>query len=252
MRTTTGWDAATYDRISAPQQVWASEQLARVRLRGDEIVCDAGCGSGRVTRELADRLPEGTVYAVDAAPSMVAHTQGALGDRVVALCQDLAELSLPERLDVIFSNATFHWLPDHDVLFAALHRNLLPGGRLVAQCGGAGNIESVRVAAEDVIAREPFAAHFDGWRRPWTYATARQTAARLTRAGFSDVQTWLTDRPTPMHDGREFVATVCLVRHLDPLPARLRDPFIDAVMAQLPEPLILDYVRLNMTARREA
>ena len=248
----TDWDAVTYDRISAPQQRWATEQLDRLALRGDEVICDAGCGSGKVTRELADRLPDGTVYAVDAAPSMIAHTQGALGDRVVVLCQDLAELSLPRPVDVIFSNATFHWLPDHDVLFAALYRNLTPGGRLVAQCGGDRNIESVRVAAEEVIAREPFEAYFVGWRRPWTYATASQTADRLTRAGFSEVQTWLTDRPTPMDDGREFMAGVCLVRHLDPLPARLRDPFIDAVMAQLPEPLVLDYVRLNMTARREA
>jgi trans-aconitate 2-methyltransferase len=249
---TCDWDAATYDRISAPQQRWAIEQLDRLQLRGDEVVCDAGCGSGRITRELADRLPGGVVYAVDVAASMVAHTHAALGDRAVTLGQDLAELSLPQRVDVIFSNATFHWLRDHDVLFSALYRNLLPGGRLVAQCGGAQNIEALRVAAENVIAREPFTAHFDGWRRPWTYATAPQTADRLTRAGFTDVQTWLTDRPTPIDDGREFVATVCLVRHLDPLPAPLRDPFIDAVMKQLPEPLVLDYVRLNMTARREA
>lgn len=246
------WDATTYDRISTPQQTWAAEQLDRLELTGSEVVCDAGCGSGKVTRQLVDRLPGGTVYAVDAAPSMVAHTEAVLGDRVVALCQDLAQLALPEAVDVIFSNATFHWLPDHDVLFAALHRNLKSGGRLVAQCGGAGNIESVRVASEAVIARERFAEYFDGWRRPWTYATARQTADRLIRAGFGDVRTWLVDRPTPMEDGREFVANVCLVRHLDPLPARLRDPFIDAVMAQLPVPLTLDYVRLNMTACREA
>jgi trans-aconitate 2-methyltransferase len=246
------WDATTYDRISTPQQTWAAEQLDRLELTGSETVCDAGCGSGKITRELADRLPRGTVYAVDAAPSMVAHTRAALGDRATALCQDLAALRLPQPVDVIFSNATFHWLPDHDLLFAALYRNLKPGGRLVAQCGGAQNIEALRLAAEDVIAREPFAAHFEGWRRPWTYATAESTADRLTRAGFTDVRAWLTDRPTPMDDGREFVATVCLVRHLDPLPAPLRDPFIDAVMALLPEPLVLDYVRLNMTARREA
>lgn len=248
---TRDWDADTYDRISTPQQGWAAEQLDRLALRGDEAVLDAGCGSGRVTAELVDRLARGgRVYAVDAAPSMVAHTRRALGDRVTALCQDLAELALPEPVDVIFSNATFHWVPDHDALFAALHRNLKPGGRLVAQCGGAGNIESVRLAAERTIDTEPFAPHFAGWRRPWTYATADETARRLTRAGFGDVRTWLEDRPTPMEDGRRFIETVCLVRHLDPLPRELRDPFVDAVMAQLAEPLVLDYVRLNMTARR--
>ena len=244
------WDATTYDRISTPQQRWAAEQLDRLELAGDEVVLDAGCGSGRITLALADRLPCGTVYAVDAAPSMVLHTQQLLGDRVVATCQDLAALVLPEPADVIFSNATFHWVLDHDALFAALHRNLEPGGRLVAQCGGAGNIESVRVAAEAVMASAPFAPPFAGWARPWTYATAEQTEQRLQRAGFTEVETWLQERPTPMDDGREFVETVCLVRHLDPLPSDLRNGFVDAVMARLPDPLVLDYVRLNMTARR--
>ena len=244
------WDASTYDRISTPQQTWAEPLLQRLSLTGDEVVLDAGCGSGRITRALADRLPHGTMYAVDAAPSMVAHTQQLLGDRATVLCQDLCELALPEPVDLIFSNATFHWLPDHDALFAALHRNLKRGGRLVAQCGGAGNIESVRLAAEAVMASEPFAPSFADWSRPWTYATAEQTEQRLRRAGFDAIETWLEDKPTPMDNGREFVETVCLVRHLDPLARDLRGPFVDAVMLGLSEPLVLDYVRLNMTAGR--
>ncbi len=244
------WDAATYDRISVPQQRWAAEQLDRLELAGDEAVLDAGCGSGRVTLELCARVPRGTVYAVDAAPSMVTHARSTLGDRATALCQDITELALPEPVDLIFSNATFHWVPDHDVLFAALARNLKPGGRLVAQCGGLGNIESVRVAAERTMARAPFAPSFEGWPRPWTYAGDQETAARLMRAGFTEIETWLEDRPTPMEDGRRFMETVCLVRHLDPLPAQLRGAFVDDVIGQLAEPLVLDYVRLNMRARR--
>jgi trans-aconitate 2-methyltransferase len=244
------WDAATYDRISTPQQRWAAEQLDRLELGGEETVLDAGCGSGRVTLELCERVPRGTVYAVDAAPDMVAHATAALAGRATVLHQDIAELALPERVDLIFSNATFHWVPDHDALFSALHRNLHPGGRLVAQCGGQGNIESVRAAAERAIEREPFAPYFAGWPRPWTYAGAAQTAERLELAGFTDIETWLEERPTPMEDGRRFMETVCLVRHLDPLPAELRDRFLDDVMGQLSEPLVLDYVRLNMRARR--
>lgn len=244
------WDAATYDRISSPQQQWAAEQLDGLELAGDETVLDAGCGSGRVTLELCERVPRGTVYAVDAAPSMVAHTQRALGDRVTALCQDIAELTLPEPVDLIFSNATFHWVPDHDALFAALQRNLKPGGRLVAQCGGHGNIESVRAAAERTMAREPFAAHFAGWPRPWNYAAPDETARRLAHAGFTEIDTWLEERPTPMQEGRRFLETVILVRHLDPLPSELRDPFVDEVIGRLSQPPVFDYVRLNMRARR--
>ena len=246
---TRDWDAATYDRISAPQQRWAAEQLDRLHLTGDEVVLDAGCGSGKVTLELARRVPQGAVYAVDAAPSMVKHTAEALAGRGTALCQDLVELALPEPVDVAFSNATFHWIPDHDALFAALHRNMKPGARLVAQCGGRGNIDEFRRVADEVAFAPPFAEYFADWRRPWNYATAEETAARLDGAGFRDITTWLEEKPTELDDARSFVRTVCLVRHLDPLPPERHDEFVDAVLARCDDPLVLHYVRLNMAAR---
>ena len=244
------WDAATYDRISAPQQRWAAEQLDRLKLSGDEVVLDAGCGSGKITLELAQRVPRGSVYAVDAAPSMVKHAKQALGERATVRCQDLTELALPEPVDVAFSNATFHWIPDHDALFAALGRNMKPGARLLAQCGGRGNIDAFRQTSDAVAAEPPFAPYFADWRQPWNYAGADETADRLQRAGFEDVACWLEDRPTELEEPRSFIATVCLVRHLDPLPEKLRSQFVDAVMERVGEPLVLGYVRLNMTARR--
>jgi trans-aconitate 2-methyltransferase len=244
------WDAGTYDRISAPQQAWAAEQLERVHLSGNEVVLDAGCGSGKITAILADLVPHGTVYAVDAAPSMVRHTQEALGDRAVAMCQDLVELALPEPVDLVFSNATFHWIKDHQALFAALHRNMKPGGRLVAQCGGRGNIDTFRRQADEVAGEARFHRYFTDWERPWNYAGPEETYERLERAGFDEVQCWLEDRPVQLSDPRDFVTTVCLVRHLDPLPDELRRPFVDRVLERTGVPLTLEYVRLNMLARR--
>src|ERR1700730_9544427 len=119
------WDAVTYDRVSDPQLAWAVDQLDRLELTGDEVVLDAGCGSGRVTALLADRLPRGRVYAVDAAPSMAEHAARTLAlrypERATVLCKDLVELELPEPVDAVFSNATFHWIPDHERLFARLY-----------------------------------------------------------------------------------------------------------------------------------
>lgn len=244
------WDAASYDRVSDPQLGWAREQLERLKLRGDEVVLDAGCGSGRVTALLADLVPQGRVYAVDVAPSMVEHTAAALADRVTALCQDLIDLSLPEAVDAVFSNATFHWIHNHDALFAALHRATAPGGQLVAQCGGRGNIDAFRTLADTVAGEAPFAEHFTDWKRPWNYATDTETAERLRRAGFVDVHTWLEPKSVTPEDPRAFIQTVCLVRHLDPLPEDLRGAFVDRVLERSGEPFVLDYVRLNMTARR--
>jgi trans-aconitate 2-methyltransferase len=246
------WDAATYDRVSDIQLVWALEQLERLSLSGDEVVLDAGCGSGRVTARLADRVPRGRVYGVDVAPSMAEHAREALAadPKVAILCQDLVDLDLPEPVDVAFSNATFHWLKDHDALFASLHRAMKPGARLLAQSGGRGNIDAFRSAADSVAAEEPFDHYFVGWERPWNYATAEDTAERLTRAGFEQVECWLEPRPVTPPDPSLFIQTVCLVRHLDPLPDELRGPFIDRVLKRAGEPLVLGYVRLNMSAVR--
>jgi len=72
---TRDWDGAAYDRISAPQEALGRAVLSRMRLRGDETVLDAGCGSGRVTEALIERLPQGRAIAVDASPSMVEQAQ---------------------------------------------------------------------------------------------------------------------------------------------------------------------------------
>lgn len=244
------WDAATYDRVSDVQLAWAREQLGRLRLVGDELVLDAGCGSGRVTALLADRIPRGRLYAVDVAPSMVAHARRALKDRATVYCQDLVELQLPEPVDVVFSNATFHWIADHDALFAALHRVLKPGGRLLAQCGGEGNIDSFRRISETMADEAPFAPYFRQWQTPWNYAGAQATADRLRGAGFVDVSCWLEPRPVTLAQPRAFVKSVCLVRHLEVLPQALQDRFVDRALEAAGAPLVLDYVRLNMAARR--
>jgi trans-aconitate 2-methyltransferase len=186
------------------------------------------------------------VYGVDVSPSMAEHARAALGDRATILCQDLVELELPEPVDAAFSNATFHWIHDHDALFAALARALKPRGRLVAQCGGRGNIDRFRTIADEVAGEPQFAPYFERWQRPWNYAGPEETAERLERSGFSDVKTWL--EPKRVEPERAFVKTVCLVRHLDPLPEDLREEFVDRVVERAGDPLVLEYVRLNMLA----
>ena len=246
---TRDWDAATYDRVSGPQVEWAERVLERLPLRGDETVLDAGCGSGRVTRLLLDRLPRGRVVAVDSAPSMVEHARAALDPaQSTVLRADLTELELDEPVDAAFSNAVFHWIGDHDVLFARMHAALRPGGRLVAQCGGRGNVESFHAAATEVAAERPYAAHLAGWRGPWNFAGPEETAERLERAGFTDVETWLEPYPVVPEDPSGFIRTVCLGNHLERLPQELRDPYVEAVRERSgPE---IDYVRLNIEASR--
>lgn len=245
------WDAATYDRVSAPQVEWAGKVLDRLELRGDETVLDAGCGSGRVTRLLLERLPRGRVLAIDGAPSMVELARDALpADRAIVRQADLAELELDRPVDAVFSNAVFHWVPDHDRLFARLGAALLPGARLAAQCGGRGNVERFHAFVREVGEEYPFAPHLAGWRGPWNFAGPDETAARLAKAGFEDVHVWLEPSPTVPELTEEYLRTVCLGHHLERLPTGLRDAFVQSVARRCPQPLELDYVRLNIVARR--
>jgi trans-aconitate 2-methyltransferase len=241
------WDAATYDRIADPMTRWGGPVLERLALRGDETVLDVGCGSGRVTELLAEALPRGRVIALDGSPAMLDHARARLarfGGQVEFVEADLrAPLPLAEPVDAILSTATFHWLPDHAALFRHLAAVLRPGGRLVAQCGGSGNIASI-VAILATLG--------DGWPGPWTFATPAETESRLRAAGFTEVATWLQPEPTALEAGpvlETYLRTVILGEHLARLPEADRRPFVRAVAAQLPVPTI-DYVRLNITARR--
>ena len=244
------WDAATYERLSAPITAMGTEVLDRLVLRGDETVLDAGCGPGNVTRTLHERLPRGRVIAVDAAPSMVARARAALGERADVRQMQLTELRLEQQVDAVFSNAVFHWVGDHDALFERLHTVLKPGGRLVAQCGGAGNVERFHDLAREVGAEEPFAAHLSGWPGPWNFATAEQTVERLRRAGFAEVACSLEPWPVRPPEPLAYLRTVCLGHHMERLPAELQGPFVERVCARAEQPLELDYVRLNIGARR--
>jgi trans-aconitate 2-methyltransferase len=244
------WDAATYDRVSTPQVEWAKEVLARLPLNGDETVLDAGCGSGRVTAELLKKLPNGRVIGLDGSEQMIEKARAALPDEVELIVMDLQELELDDPVDVVFSTATFHWIPDHDNLFRRIHSVLKPGGRLHAQAGGKGNVARLAEAIFKVAATERFSSHFEDMPLMWNFSGAEETKERLENAGFTEADCWLQDKPlTPEHP-LEFLATVTLGPHLARLPDELHDDFTKAVAAEMGDPLTLDYVRLNIDARR--
>jgi len=239
------WDAATYDRLSEPQRRWGEAVLRRLDLAGDERVLDAGCGTGRVTELLRERLPRGEVVALDASASMIERARERLGDdRMTFVTADLMDPLPTGTVDAVVSTATFHWVPDHDRLFRNLGAVLLPGGRLEAQCGGAGNVENLA----EIVASLGLDANLGK-----EYATAEQTRERLDRAGFVDVSCWLHEEPTeiPPEDLEAFLRTVCLGGLLEGLPEDRREGFAREVAERMPEGR-LDYVRLNISARRGA
>jgi trans-aconitate methyltransferase len=257
----TEWDAASYHRLSAPQFSWGVQVLERLRLNGDETVMDAGCGTGRLTALLLERLPRGRVVAVDLSRNMLEEARSYLatrfGGRVEFVRADLAGLPFDGAFDGVFSTAAFHWLPDHPRLFRGIYDSLKPGGWLVAQCGGGPNVARLMRRASVLTATEPYAAYFSGWSDPREFADDVTTAERLRAAGFADVVTGLEPAPTILagaDEFREFLTTVNMHGHLARLPAGpLRRRFVDELTelaAGDDPPYLLDYCRLNIRARR--
>ena len=221
---------------------------------------DAGCGSGRLTAVLLERVPRGRVVAVDRSTNMLAEARSTLarfGDRVRYIASDLEHLRIDEPVDVVFSTATFHWLPDHDALFRSLHACLRPGGRLLAQCGGGANLEWIHARAQALLDEPMLRGRFVGWHGPWNFQDAESTAARLRRAGFVDVACDLELAPTVMPDRqtyKDFLRTVILRAHLAQIGDAQQEEQLLERMAELgardETPFLLDYVRLNLRATR--
>jgi trans-aconitate 2-methyltransferase len=245
------WDAEKYSRVASPQQEWAEGVLGRLDLRGDEAVLDAGCGSGGVTELLLELLPRGTIVAVDGSPAMVEAASKRIDDpRVSFSCQDLTDLELADPVDRVFSNATFHWVSDHRKLFARLFAALKPGGRISAQCGGAGNVADLVEALRTVTTEAPFRETVGTMDEPWNFATPEQTRSRLRESGFEVVDCWLEERRATPDDPQEFLEASGLSPYRERLAPDQFRAFSDRLMEVMGWPEGFDYVRLNIEATR--
>lgn len=250
------WDARRYHELSSPQLEWGRRVIARLRPLAGERILDLGCGTGRLTLDIAHAMGRGLVVGLDRSAAMLKVASSSSGLPVVMA--DGAGLPFDEAFDAVFSAATLHWIRDHDAAFASVYRALKPGGRFVAQCGGGPNLKRLLDHAHELMDSPRYRSHFGAWHDPWLFATPDATRGRLGRAGFVEIETGLEEAPTALPDPvsfRDFIACVCVRHHVDRLPVELRPRFVeeltDLAAADDP-PLTLDYWRLNISARKAA
>ena len=256
------WDATRYHRVSEPQFDWGQRVIARLKPRAGERILDLGCGTGRLTHEIARAAGEGPpprVVGLDRSGAMLAVARGDSGAAPVGYVQgDGAALPFAAAFDAVFSAATLHWIHDHAAVFRSVAIALDAGGRFVAQCGGHGNLQHMLDHATDLMGSAPYRDYFEGWRDPWNFAAADTTAARLEASGLTVIDTWLEAAPVYLETAEkyaDFVSCVCIRHHLERLPGQLRAPFTEALTersAADPTPFTLDYWRLNIDARKPA
>lgn len=243
------WDAATYDSLELPHLRWGNQLLNKFRFHGNETVMDAGCGPGRDTAKLASLARSGKVIALDSSEAMLSLARSNLSGsfaNVEFRLQDLREpFSFQESCDLVFSVAALHWIHGHQRVFANFAKVLRPRGVFLADCGGDGNIASIR----EVISARLGATDAD---LVWNFQDVDSTEANLGRAGFSVRDVHLEEDPATFQSDsefREFITTLILGAHLPLIPEEDRDDFVSDVVNDLGS-RVVDYVRLKIDAIR--
>jgi trans-aconitate 2-methyltransferase len=259
------WDATTYDRISDAQESWGQEILEYRKWKGNEIVLDAGCGSGRTTKILSIKVPQGKVIAVDSDLSMIRLAKENLAkfSNIEFIKMDISQLELAEKVDVVFSNATIHWILNHKKVFERFWHILNLDGQLLIQCGGHRDLAKTLSILNKVSKAKEFYHYFsknkedDIWKQTWYFARKEDTEKILQEIGFRNIQVFLEDREAKFHNKEEyflFIKTIVLIPYLKSLPNdMLKDKFAKSVMQEIETNAKelqwkLDFVRLNINA----
>jgi len=229
------WNPADYHRSASAQTGWGREVHARLALRGDETVIDLGCGDGRLTAELADRVPGGAVIGVDADPDMIAFARAHHTRENLAFAQgDARTFSLARRTDLIVSTATLHWVAEQEEVLRRCRAHLAPGGRLHLQMGGRGNCEEL-IAAARLVACEPrWSRWLQPFTHPWRFHGPEEYLRWLPRTGFAPERVQLVEKDM-VHDGPAALAgwlRTTWMPVLHRVPEALRPALAEAIVEQ--------------------
>jgi trans-aconitate methyltransferase len=254
------WDARTYHKISSNVQLeWGRKLLDKRRWIGNEIVVDAGAGSGNLTKILADKVPQGHVYAVDADSNMVQQAKlnlsGCGNVRVIHSSMD--KVSLPTEVDVIFSNAALHWVLDQEGVFLHFWQLLKLNGELLIDYGGHGNLERPLSVIFKIMQSEQFKEHFANWKQSWYFPKPDETERLLQKVGFKEIQVDLSSQITSFPDRQSFatfVRTVIMKPFLGYLPdINRKERFVEAFLNEFEGhdwPWSLEFMRLTISATK--
>jgi trans-aconitate 2-methyltransferase len=188
MMSSYNWNAEDYQQNSAAQQQWACELIAKLALSGSEYVLDLGCGDGKVTAEIADWVPHGTVIGIDNSSSMIALARQQYPARrypnLTFELMDARELGFENQFDVVFSNAVLHWIKDHRLVVEGLFKSLKPKGKILLQMGAKDGVSLYLSVLDQIMLLPEWKSYFQNFEFPYGFMGVEEHEVMLLAAGF--------------------------------------------------------------------
>jgi trans-aconitate 2-methyltransferase len=210
----TEWHASDYARQSTLQHAMAQEQLALLALEGTERVLDVGCGDGKITAEIAARLPRGSALGVDPSQDMIEFASSHFSPRLAPPAHanlrfavaDVRRLPYRHEFDLVVSFNALHWVPEQEAALASLHAVLKPGGRALLRFVPQGQRKSLEDVIEEVRQRPRWAKCFEGFVKPYVHPTPEDYRLLALRCGFQVQRLDVKDKAWDFKTRDAFVA----------------------------------------------
>jgi trans-aconitate 2-methyltransferase len=232
------FDGGKYAEASEHQKEWGSRLIAELKLTGRERILDLGCGDGNLTAQLAARVPDGHVLGIDASSGMLQAARRHESSNLRFQRKDIRDLDFLEEFDVVFSNATLHWVGDHERLLDDIFRSLRNDGFVRLNFAGDGNCEHFLRVVREAVTHPRFSQHFRDFVWPWYMPSLGQYMGLAARSRFREIRVWMENADRTFADSESMIRWVdqpSLVPFLACVPEVDKGPFREVVVRRMIE-----------------
>ena len=255
------FDGEKYKLASSQQKAWGKKLIAELEFSGSERILDLGCGDGVLTAEMAKLVPDGFVLGIDASENMIEtarkdHT----GANIRFKLLDINEIDFESEFDLVFSNATLHWVKNHKELLRNVYKALRNRGTARFQFAGDGNCSNLIKILREVMARKEYEAYFSEFEWPWYMPTVDKYRSLLDETRFAEKRVWGENADKHFADVetmKKWIDQPSLVPFLCYIEGKDRQQFRDAVVErmiketqQADSTYIETFRRINVQARK--